>query len=249
MGEVYVAENLGRRVALKVLQPDAAHDPGRIERFRREAGALAALGIPTSSRSTPSKRMRESPSSPWSWSRVVPWRTKSPRGIQLRELLDIAIPFAEALSAAQEKGIVDRDLKPANVVRTAQGQAKILDFGLGPVLAEAPPSAATVIGPAPPAALTVEGRGLGTVPTMAPWQFRGMPADSRADIFSLGVLLYEPTTGRRPSPRDTAALLMSAILYDEATPSTSSGRTSRGISPESSCAASRSDLREPSPSS
>ncbi|HEY7368759.1 MAG TPA: protein kinase, partial [Thermoanaerobaculia bacterium] len=129
------------------------------------------------------------------------------------ELLDLAIPIADALRAAHEKGIAHRDLKPSNIMIGKDGRVRILDFGLARVDPVAPSGAATQ---APTISqVTQQGAIVGTVPYMSPEQLRGESADARSDLFSFGVVLYELATGRRPFRGTTTAEVFSAILRDD----------------------------------
>jgi non-specific serine/threonine protein kinase len=136
-----------------------------------------------------------------------------PGGLPLESVLEVAGPLVEALAAAHERGITHRDLKPANIMFDREGRPKILDFGLAKLhedssAGEDEPTAA------PPSDLTQAGAVLGTLPYMSPEQVQGRPADHRSDIFSLGAILYELTTGERPFRGDTSADLISSILRD-----------------------------------
>ena len=154
-----------------------------------------------------------STSSPCSSSRASPSTASSPRaGSPLPQILEIATALADALAAAHEKGIVHRDLKPANVMVTTDGRVKVLDFGLAKMTAPEPTDSSD--SQMPTDLRTREGVVMGTVPYMSPEQVSGLPLDHRTDIFSLGVLLYEMATGRRPFQGRSSAELASAILRD-----------------------------------
>jgi TolB-like protein/Flp pilus assembly protein TadD len=137
-------------------------------------------------------------------------------GLPLARILDLASALAEALAAAHEKGIVHRDLKPANVMVAENGRVKVLDFGIAKLTrARAAYSEETaVLG----AAHTSAGVLMGTMPYMSPEQVEGQPLDARSDLFSLGVMLHEMTTGRRPFQGTSTAALLSAILRDTPPP-------------------------------
>jgi len=220
MGEVYLAEDteLDRKVALKMLPTEMAGDPERLERFRREAKAVAALNHPNivtiysieESDGTQFLTMEHVEGE--SLDQMLP-----PTGMPLAKVFDIAIPLADALATAHERGIVHRDLKPANIMVNKEGRVKVLDFGLAKLTqddsVEGTEGDLTQI-PTRIATLTGEGMVMGTAPYMSPEQVEGRAMDHRTDIFSLGVLLYELATGRRPFSSDTSAGLISAILRD-----------------------------------
>jgi serine/threonine protein kinase len=213
MGKVYEAEDpeLERRVALKVLPESLARDPKALERFKREARTVAALSHPNivtlysveESEGTHFLTMELVRGEPLS--RLIP-----EEGFDLKELLERAIPLADGLRAAHERGIVHRDLKPGNVMVDAEGRVRILDFGLAKLHTDLPGESQE----AALTALTALGAIVGTVPYMSPEQVSGKPADQRSDIFSLGIILYEMCTGRRPFGGETATHTMSAILRD-----------------------------------
>ncbi len=236
MGAVYRAQDseLDREVALKVLPAEMAEDSDRLERFQREAKAVAALNHPNiiTIHSIESAVIEEEVGEESSAaSRTVHFMTMElidgdsldgllpPGGLSLSRTFDIAIPLAEALTVAHEKGIVHRDLKPANVMLTRDGRVKVLDFGLAKLAAGGDPAAdgeATEM--ATRTALTREGVVMGTAPYMSPEQVQGERVDQRTDIFSLGIVLYEMVTGQRPFQGSNSAALVSSILKDTPPP-------------------------------
>jgi serine/threonine protein kinase/tetratricopeptide (TPR) repeat protein len=217
MGEVYRATDtkLGREVALKVLPAELASDPGRLERFQREAKALAALdhpGIVTV------HSVEEAGGVHFLTMQLVDGQSLDKlipgEGMPVERLLEIAAALAEALAAAHEKGIVHRDLKPGNVMLTDSGRLKVLDFGLAKIAAAARPGASST--ELPTEARTSEGVVMGTAPYMSPEQAAGRDVDHRTDIFSLGVMLFELATGARPFQGASNVELLSSILKDPA---------------------------------
>ncbi len=218
MGVVYRAEDseLGREVALKLLPPEMAENPKRLERFRREAKAVAALNHPNivtihsieSVEATHFLTMELIEGQSLDYS--IP-----PGGLPLAKVFDVAIPLADALSTAHERGIVHRDLKPANIMVTNDNRIKVLDFGLAKLVED--PEASdheTTAFPTQATELTAEGMVMGTAPYMSPEQVEGRAVDHRTDIFSFGVVLYEMATGRRPFAGDSSAAMVSSILRD-----------------------------------
>ncbi|QQR72227.1 MAG: protein kinase [Holophagales bacterium] len=215
MGQVYVArdERLGRKVALKVLPPELATAPERLERFRREARSVAALHHPNI---VTIHSVEEVDGLHFLTLELVRGRPLdrliAPGGLGPERLVSIAVPLAEALAAAHAQGIIHRDLKPSNVMLTDEGQVKILDFGLakaasgesrdGSRLATAGES------------MTQTGMVLGTLPYMSPEQLEGQPVDHRTDLFSLGVLLFELAVGKRPFGGDSLGAQIASILRD-----------------------------------
>ncbi len=222
MGVVYEAEDtsLGRHVALKFLPAEFAQDASMLERFQREARAASALNHPgictvyaidqhegqhfiameLLEGQTLSERIRSGP-------------------FDLAQLLDLGIQISDALESAHARGIVHRDIKPANIFINARGQAKILDFGLAKMELRRSPS-----GPSeqPTTAradeLTKAGTTIGTVSYMSPEQARAQPTDARTDIFSLGAVLYQMSTGVLPFEGDTSAVIFDSILNRDPVP-------------------------------
>jgi eukaryotic-like serine/threonine-protein kinase len=223
MGEVYRAidTRLDRQVAVKVLPEDFFESEERRQRFEREAKLLAALNhpgiaaiysfeeIPSSSLSSASRHILvmelldgES------------LRDKLAAPLPPKKAVEYAVQVAHGLAAAHEKGIVHRDLKPENLFVTKDGRIKILDFGVAKFVQPAIPSISLTEAPtAAPA--TDAGVVLGTVGYMSPEQVLGRPLDARSDLFSLGVVLYEMLSGKRPFQRQTAPETMAAILRED----------------------------------
>jgi serine/threonine protein kinase len=213
MGEVYRATDtkLGRNVALKVLPAEMAHDPERLARFRREAKALAQLDHPNI---VTIHSVEESDGVHFLTMQLVEGlpldRLICESGLPVEQIIEIAEALAGALAAAHEKGIVHRDLKPANVMVSNEGRVKVLDFGLAKDVRAASLGDATLTSDS----RTQVGVVMGTPAYMSPEQTSGRPLDHRTDIFSLGVLLHEMATGRRPFEGTSPADLISAILRD-----------------------------------
>jgi TolB-like protein/Tfp pilus assembly protein PilF len=205
-------------VALKVLPPEVTGDPERLERFRREARAAAALNHPNI---ITIHSVEEAGGVHFMTLELVDGVTLDTlipaQGMRADRFFDVAVPLASAASAAHEKGIVHRDLKPTNVMVTSGGVVKVLDFGLARL---SRPDAAAGIDSLPTMTATREGHILGTVPYMSPEQVQGKPVDHRSDIFSLGIILYEMASGHRPFAGESAAALASAILRDAPPPPT-----------------------------
>jgi len=216
MGEVYRARDtrLGRDIALKLLPSEVAMHPDRLARFEREARTVAALNHPNivmihSIEAEGGMRfLTMELVEGQSLDHVV-----AVGGLSLPAVLDLAIPLADALVAAHERGIVHRDLKPGNVMVTRDGRVKVLDFGLAKLVQEEVDDKATQVKTLD-APISKLGQVVGTVPYMAPEQIRGEPVDARSDLFSLGVLMYELASGKRPFAGTSSADISSSILRD-----------------------------------
>ena len=207
MGEVYRAKDtkLDREVAIKVLPESLAHDPDRLARFEREAKVLASLNHPNIAQIYGIEECALV-------MELVPGETlKGP--LLLAIALDYAKQIVEALEAAHERGIVHRDLKPGNIMVTAAGVVKLLDFGLAKAaeepVSDMPNSPTITISP------TRAGVILGTAPYMAPEQARGKPVDKRADIWAFGCVLYEMLTGKQAFTGETTTDILAAVVTKE----------------------------------
>ena len=221
MGEVFVADDckLHRRVALKILPREMASDPRRRERFEREAKAVAALNHPNI---VTIYSIDEAEGIQFLTMELVPGKNLDhvipEDGLALDRFFDLVAPLADALSAAHAQGITHRDLKPGNIMVTGDGRVKVLDFGLAKLRQGGPEASSAE---SPTESRTAEGQLLGTVPYMSPEQAQGRSVDHRSDIFSLGVILHELATGRRPFQGASSAEILSSILRDTPHPVTS----------------------------
>jgi serine/threonine protein kinase/Tfp pilus assembly protein PilF len=242
MGVVYRAQDLslGRHVALKFLPPEVAGDSLAVGRLRREARAAAAPNHPNicaiyeigthqgqpfiAMELVKGKTLDEAIGVASSGSesfgsdlppdvamvvrdfRTNEHRSPSSRPLPLEQVLDLAIQLADALDTAHREGVIHRDIKPSNVILTSRGQAKILDFGLAKQVTAVPGLDETRMD------LSQEGSVSGTIIYMSPEQALGQKLDGRTDIFSLGAVLYEISTGRRAFGGDTPAAVFDAVL-------------------------------------
>ncbi|MEM8934523.1 MAG: serine/threonine-protein kinase, partial [Acidobacteriota bacterium] len=209
MGQVYLGEDprLGRQVAVKILPPEMAARGEWLERFEREARALATLNHPGI---VTIHSIEEDDGIRFLTMERVEGRTLEEAipdgGLPIGDFLRIALELADALGAAHRRGVVHRDLKPANVMVTTDRRVKILDFGIAKVEIAGRPN------------VSKEGQVLGTVAYMAPEQLLGDPVDARTDLFSFGILLYQMATGRHPFPGSTRIQRITLILDGKCRP-------------------------------
>ena len=210
MGEVFRARDLhlDRDVAVKVLQSGSLADTGARERFRREAHVLSRLSHPGVATIFD---FDTQDGVDFLVMEFVPGGTleshlkKGP--LDVDELTRIGSEIGDALEDAHRRGFIHRDLKPGNIVLTAAGIPKLLDFGIARLLQTEHSTG-----------LTQTGASLGSLPYMAPEQLRGEKDDSRTDIYAFGALLYEMTTGRRPFEKDRPEALMFEIMHGSSRP-------------------------------
>ena len=219
MGEVYRAfdTRLNRAVAIKILPGALTADAESVRRFQNEARAVASLSHPNI---VPLFDVGEQDGMRYAVAELVVGETLRVRlagaPLPVPEAVEIAAQVAEGLTAAHEKGVVHRDIKPENIALMASGSPRILDFGLAKLSATAQP--ASDEGPTRSSLLTEPGVISGTVGYMSPEQVRGEALDGRSDLFSLGVVLYEMLTSRRPFQGSSQIETLNAILKEEPPP-------------------------------
>ena len=211
MGAVYLAHDtkLDRSVAIKSIPLKLAGDSTTKVRFKREARLLASLNHPNIA--VIHEIIEQDDDSGYLVLEYVPGQTLTERiarkPVKLEEALSIGRQIAEAISAAHEKGVVHRDLKPGNIKITPDGRVKVLDFGLAKASASEAMTEETTV--------TQPGRIIGTPAYMSPEQARGKPTDKRSDIWSFGCVLYEMLTGKIPFKGETVSDTLVRLLEHE----------------------------------
>jgi len=217
MGVVYKAVDtrLERSVALKFLPEGMSHDPQALERFRREALAASALNHPGI---CTIYDIGEQDNTPFIAMEFIEGETLrqhiNGKPLAIEEILDLGIQISDAIDAAHSKGIIHRDIKPSNVFVTSRGQAKVLDFGLAKLVTKGvvTSAASDASTNSTEESVSIVGIISGTPAYMSPEHVRGDDLDTRADIFALGLLLYEMAAGRAAFGGRTGGAIIEAIL-------------------------------------
>jgi serine/threonine protein kinase/pimeloyl-ACP methyl ester carboxylesterase len=206
MGEVYAAhdEKLNRPVAVKLIAKDLAGDLDRLQRFRQEARAASSLNHPNI---VVVHDFGEAEGRPFIVTELVEGATLRERlkegPLPIADAIEIGLQMTSALAAAHARGLVHRDIKPENVMLRPDGYIKVVDFGLAKL---------TPVAGATSTILTQPGQAAGTPAYMSPEQARAESVDARTDVFSVGAVLYEMVTGRRPFAGETPAVIFAEVL-------------------------------------
>ncbi len=214
MGEVFLAvdSRLDRKVAIKLLAKEFTADPDRIARFKQEAKTTSALSHPNI---VTLFEIGEVSDRQYIVTEFVEGKTLREQiaesHLQPKEAIAIVIQVLSALDAAHQAGVIHRDIKPENIVVRKDGLVKVLDFGIAKLTAAGSDSRGDLL-------TTQTGVVMGTASYMSPEQARGQKVDHRADIFSVGAMLYEMLSGKRPFEGETPADVMAAVLIKDPAP-------------------------------